>query len=77
MQLDSEVPAIERGEEIAVAWILHYERDVITNKRRVTYPPLRGAPIRREQTFPGSDVTAITHCCPPDNACITSMSEFG
>src|SRR5215813_2502453 len=51
MQLDTEVPVIECRKEIAVAPIVHHQRNVVADKSRAADGPLRDATIHREQTF--------------------------
>src|SRR5213593_1593701 len=76
MHLDAEVSVIESSEEVPIAGIVHYERDIVPYKCGTADGPLRHAPIHRKQTLPRCDVTPIAHSFPPDSACMTSIVDF-
>jgi hypothetical protein len=40
VQLDAEMPVIERSQEISTAGIVHHQRDVVANKRGMADRPL-------------------------------------
>jgi hypothetical protein len=61
LQLDAEVPVIECRKEIAVAPIVHHQRNVVADKSRAADRPLRDATIHSEQTFSCRYIKSIAH----------------
>jgi hypothetical protein len=61
MQFDSEMPVIERREQISIARIVHHERDIVAHESRFADGPLCGAAIDCEQSFSGGYITASAH----------------
>jgi hypothetical protein len=61
MHLDAKVTVIQRGKQIPVPGIVHYQGDVVADKLRAADGPFRSAAFEGEEAFPSGDETTVAH----------------